>query len=107
MERPRGDTVHVDIQNLKYQQEEIVIAPGTTVVWRNADPVQHTVIADDGSFDSGLIDPRGTFSRTFAEEGVHAFHCMPHPFMTGRVVVRARMDGSDGSEGSRDPEVRP
>jgi plastocyanin len=99
MDRTMGDTVYVDIRNLKYQQEDIMITPGTTVVWRNADPVQHTVIADDGTFDSGLIDPGESFAMTFAAEGVHAFHCMPHPFMTGRVVVRAMMDAAPDPSG--------
>jgi plastocyanin len=97
MDQTMGDTVHVEIKNLKYQQEEIVVAPGTTVVFHNGDPVQHTVIADDGMFDSGLIGPNADYSVTFVEEGTHAFHCMPHPFMTGRVVVRAMMDGHEGS----------
>lgn len=88
-----GDTVTIVIRDLKYQTPEIVVSPGTTVVWVNEDPVQHTVTADDGSasyggIDSGLIDPRRSWSRTFDAAGTFAYHCIPHPFMKGTVVVR-------------------
>ena len=49
--------------------------------------MQHSVTAADGSFDSGLIDPRRVFERAFDQPGSYAYRCMPHPFMTGRVIV--------------------
>ncbi len=85
------DTVFVDIHNLAYGIETLEVAPGVTVVWRNMDPVQHSVIADDETFDSGLIDPGKSFTVTFTEPGEHTYHCMPHPFMKARVVVRDTM----------------
>ena len=93
-----ADTVVVEIQNLAYGTEVIEIAPGTTVLWRNLDPVQHTVTADDESFDSGLIGPEESYTRKFNEVGTFPFHCIPHPFMTGRVVVQemSRADRSGG-----------
>jgi len=60
---------------------------GDTVVWRNGDATNHTVTADDGSFDSGYVSPGGTFARTFARAGVYAYHCTIHKFMRGEVVV--------------------
>jgi plastocyanin len=82
-----ADTVRIDMLNLKYGQPEITVAPGTVVVWTNSDPLQHTVTADDESFDSGLIDPEGQFAMTFDTPGSYAYHCTPHPFMKGTVVV--------------------
>ncbi len=90
-----GDSVFVDIKDIKYGVEEIVIEPGTTVVWRNRDPIQHSVTADGESFDSGLIDPEGSFAMTFTGIGEYPFHCVPHPFMKGRVVVQEAMDQLD------------
>ena len=87
-----GDSVFVDIRDIKYGIKEIVIAPGTTVVWRNRDPIQHSVTADGNSFDSGLIDPNGSFTMTFQETGEYSVHCVPHPFMRARVVVQVPMD---------------
>lgn len=94
------DTVVIDIRNLSYEQADVTITPGTTVVWVNRDPVQHSVIADGGAFDSGLIDPGRRFEWTFGDEGTYSYHCMPHPFMKGRVVVRS-MGGSAEGEDTR------
>jgi plastocyanin len=94
------DTVVIDIRNLRYERPEVTVTPGTTVVWVNRDPVAHSVIADGGTFDSGLIDPGRRFAWTFGDEGTYTYHCMPHPFMRGRVVVRS-MDGAAEREGIR------
>jgi plastocyanin len=84
------DSVIAGMRNLAYTPERIEIEVGTTVVWRNADPVEHTVTAPDGSWDSGLIEPGSSWRRTFDRPGTYPFFCTPHPFMTGVVVVRAR-----------------
>ncbi len=89
MVRATGDTVRINVQNLAYQTPQITVAPGTTIIWVNADPVQHTVTADDGTWGSELIDPQAEWSRTFTEAGTFTYHCTPHPFMKGTVVVRA------------------
>jgi len=60
---------------------------GDTVVWRNGDGTNHTVTANDASFDSGYISPGGTFAKTFAKVGVYPYHCTIHKFMKGEVVV--------------------
>lgn len=99
---PGADTVFVDIRNLAYGTEVLEVAPLVTVVWRNMDPVQHSVIADDETFDSGLIDPGESFTVTFTEPGEHTYHCMPHPFMKARVVVRETMDAGARGAGQED-----
>ena len=60
---------------------------GDTVVWRNGDSTNHTVTANDFSFDSGYIPSGGVFSRTFEKVGVYPYHCSIHKFMRGEVVV--------------------
>jgi hypothetical protein len=45
------------------------------------------VSALDGLFDSGILDPGGTFSWTFTDPGAIAYHCQLHPSMRGTVVV--------------------
>jgi plastocyanin len=83
-----ADTVRIVIRNNAYLTTNLSVAPGTTVLWVNEDQLQHTVTADDGSYDSGMIDPQRTWARTFEQAGTFTYHCTPHPFMKGTVVVR-------------------
>jgi hypothetical protein len=48
----------------------------------------HTVSAEDGSFESGSIEPGERRSIAFSRAGTFPFHCTPHPFTTGMIVVR-------------------
>lgn len=64
------------------------VSAGSVIEWTNEDRVVHTVTADDASFNSGAIQPGGTWRARFDEPGVYPFHCGPHPFMQGVVVVR-------------------
>jgi predicted lipoprotein with Yx(FWY)xxD motif/plastocyanin len=64
----------------------ITIAEGTPVTWVNADAEDHTVTADDGSFDSGNIAPGANYQRTLPA-GTVKYHCTIHPEMTGTVIV--------------------
>lgn len=73
---------------LQYAQPVLEIAVGTTIEWKNEDPVAHTVTADDNGFDSGLIESGQVWRYTFTRPGTYAYHCTPHPFMKGTVVVK-------------------
>ena len=56
--------------------------------WVNCGPTDtHTSTSDDGAWDSGALTPAATYTRTFNEAGDFDYHCAPHPFMTGTVVV--------------------
>jgi plastocyanin len=77
-----------EIRTMTFNPKRLEIAPGTTVRWTNDDQLVHTVTADDGSWDSGPIEPGQSWSHTFAQPGEFAFHCTPHPFMKAVVVVR-------------------
>lgn len=82
--------VIIDIRSLQYSKRRIVVDVGTTIQWRNRDPLAHTVTSDSGSFHSGDIAPESSWSRTFLEPGTYPYHCAPHPAMTAVVVVRAQ-----------------
>lgn len=85
--RPVPQTVSANIIDLTFWPDRLEIALGTTVEWRNLDPVPHTVTARDGSFHSGVIQPGGVWRHTFSRPGTYSFFCQPHPQMTGVVVV--------------------
>ncbi|MGH7543847.1 MAG: cupredoxin domain-containing protein [Gemmatimonadota bacterium] len=82
----RGENV-VTLRDFAFRPAEIRVQQGQTVHWANEDPTPHTVTADDGEFDSGLLENGEGFSRRFDEPGRYPFHCTPHPFMKGVVIV--------------------
>ena len=86
--RPAARTVRTDIRQNAYARPRIVVPVGSTILWTNRDPMIHTVTSDDRGFDSGIIEPGGTYRRRFDRPGTYTFHCTPHPFMKGVVVVR-------------------
>lgn len=67
----------------------VVIGVNNTVVWKNEDSDGHTVTSDTSEFDSGMVPPGGTFTHTFLRAGTYPYHCDPHPWMTGVVIVKA------------------
>jgi plastocyanin len=86
---PAGaDSITAVVQDFTFRPTRLTVAAGTTVVWTNGGQVAHTVSAEDGSFDSGNIEAGERHAITFGKPGIYAFHCTPHPFMRGVVVVR-------------------
>ena len=77
----------VSIEDFYFEPSEAAIQPGDTVTWTNEGNHPHTVTADDGSFDSGPLQPGESFSYTFQNPGVVPYYCSIHPFMTGSVSV--------------------
>jgi plastocyanin len=90
--RPPGaggrDSITAVVQDFMFRPARLEIAAGTTVVWTNGGQVLHTVTAEDGSFDSGPIEAGERRAITFSRPGAFTFHCTPHPFMRGEIVVR-------------------
>jgi plastocyanin len=79
----------VRIDDLAFDPETRTVTVGTEVTWINRDSVSHTVTADNGSFDSGEIDPDEEFSFRFTQAGTYRYHCEVHgrETMSGAVVV--------------------
>lgn len=92
----------VTIPDRRFSPTSITIAAGGTVTWENQDD-DHTVTADDGSFDSGVFDAGGRFERTFPAAGDYAYHCVLHPEMTGVVSVTGAAGSSPTPPGSSPP----
>ena len=84
---PEGAAV-VKIAQYKFATDTVRIAAGATVVWANDDVAEHTVTFDGTEPGSPTIAPSGTFSHRFDRPGTYPYHCTPHPFMKGVVIVR-------------------
>jgi hypothetical protein len=63
------------------------VLAGEPVDWSNDSVRDHTVTADDGSYDSGTLRANGHFSRSFDATGAYAYHCRLHPYIRGEVDV--------------------
>ncbi len=80
----------VSIANFDFSPGEITIAPGETVTWTNDDGAPHGLEYSDGGAGTDLLLPGTSFSRRFERPGTYDYNCSIHPYMTGRVVVRAQ-----------------
>jgi plastocyanin len=81
-----GSTIVV-IQKFAFGPAEVRVRAGERVTWINCDVDAHTSTADGGQWASPLFPPADRFTQTFPTPGEFSYHCEPHPFMTGRVVV--------------------
>ncbi|HEX7089592.1 MAG TPA: cupredoxin family copper-binding protein [Longimicrobiales bacterium] len=86
--REERRVVRVDVREFAFIEQRLEIARGTTVEWVNRDAVVHTATSDDGSWNSGAIEPGASWSATFNEPGIYSYHCGPHPYMRGTIRVR-------------------
>ena len=94
----------VSIQGRAFDPPSITVPVNNQVEWTNndlTDPVsastgssdsnpaatEHTIVFDDGTFDSGPLEGLSTVTFTFLESGTYAYHCSIHASMTGTVVV--------------------
>ena len=74
----QDDSATVNMVSLSFAPTELHVSPGTTVTWTNSSAIGHTVTADDGSFDSGGVDPGMTWSMEFDAPGTYPYYCVPH-----------------------------
>jgi YVTN family beta-propeller protein len=80
----------VSIVNFTFTPAEITIAPGESVTWTNDDGAPHGLEYHDGEKGTDLLLPGASFSRQFDRPGTYDYNCSVHPYMTGRVLVRAQ-----------------
>jgi len=78
----------VRVGGYHFTADSVVIAAGQAVRWVNDDFVEHTITFDGSEPGSPLISPNGTWVHRFDRPGSYTYHCTPHPFMTGVIVVR-------------------
>lgn len=79
----------VYMKNSTFSPSLMTLTAGKPVAWINDDNLVHRVTADDGSFDSGDMQPGATFTRTFNIPGTFPYHCKYHKSVTGTVITGA------------------
>jgi LPXTG-motif cell wall-anchored protein len=88
----------VTISDFKFSPSSVTVNVGDTVTWSNDGPTVHTATANDGSFDTGILNKGESGSATFDQAGTISYICTPHPNMKGTIVVQAASAGSGGSD---------
>jgi plastocyanin len=79
----------VSMQDLKFVQPEVSVAPGGEVTWKNDGKLPHTATFDDVQLDTGTVQP-GAEGRLAAPDkpGSYSYKCTVHPAaMRGVLVV--------------------
>ena len=101
----------VAVQGNAFRPANMVVNPGDSVRFRNADPSPtepHNVKFEDGSFEEPA-EPSSTGWRTspkaFPNAGTFKYYCEAHGGMTGTITVTS--SGSGGGGGGQGPTLLP
>lgn len=76
-----------------YQPMTAQVTDGTPIAWQNRTAAHHTVTHDgcvNGgicAFDSGAVEPDGSFVISGLPPGRYPYHCRLHPIMRGELIV--------------------
>lgn len=73
--------------NHYYNPGVITIPKGGVVTWVNKDMMGHEMVFDTIDLESGPFYPGGKWSHKFTGVGKYPYHCKPHPWMKGIVIV--------------------
>jgi plastocyanin len=97
---------------LRFDPSELTVAAWTTLLVANVGGKPHSLTADDGSFDTGIIDPGAQGGRfagenasvTLNQAGTFKFHCEIHPAaMKGTVTVTGEAAAGGPAQASAGP----
>jgi plastocyanin len=101
---PGATAARVDITGHGFAPDTIEVRVGDVVEWWNADTIAHTVTAENGSFDSGPMEPGTAFSLTFDAAGTDTYTSTADgdEAWIGTVVV-GEGDGGDETAGEEPP----
>lgn len=77
--------ITIDMKNIQFTSDKVLISPGTKVTWLNQDNVEHTVNSDTHpehtyypEQNSRLLSSGQTYAQTFTVPGQYNYHCTPH-----------------------------
>lgn len=74
------------IKDFEFSPNPAHFKVGQTITVSNLDGTNHSLTANNGSFDTGVFSS-GTKTITFNTAGTFQIHCRIHNFMTGTIIV--------------------
>jgi len=93
----------VSMVDSAFDPADVTVEAGETLTWSNDGALPHTATADDGSFDTGTLDPGDSDSVRIDEPGTYPYYCTLHGApggigMAGTITVA---EGGGGGNGGR------
>jgi plastocyanin len=96
----------INLSSLMFNPSTTTVKVGTTVTWRNDEPITHTVTSGrfegvdkntglrssqnpDGTFNAKLAGKGKTFNFTFTQPGTYTYYCDIHQGMNATITVVA------------------
>lgn len=73
---------------MQYSPAALSVHRGDRIVWMNKDLFPHTVTATGKVFDSGSIEPGGSWTYAANKGGEFSYGCTYHPTMKGSLRVQ-------------------
>jgi plastocyanin len=77
----------VNISGYAFEPRVLRVRKGARVRFTNTSYMTHTA-TDEGAFDTGDIRPGASAVVRLGRKGVYPYHCLIHPFMRGKIIVR-------------------
>ena len=82
-------------ENYVPNKAKVLLGISNKVTWKNLDDTPHTVTPDHRASDSysgdfgsiGVIKSGESFEFLFTEAQEIPYHCEPHPWMTGTIII--------------------
>lgn len=88
-EESAGGGVTVEMKDIAFAPKDVTVESGQKITWKNADSVEHNVVAREGAdFESETLGEGGSYSFTAKKAGAIEYVCTLHPGMDGTVTVR-------------------
>ncbi len=78
---------HYIIDEYEFNPYRARIKAGTRVYWRNNGTMIHTIVAEDGSWTTGPMEPLDIDSVVFDKPGTYVYHCKEYPWDYGQIIV--------------------
>src|SRR5438105_15263264 len=80
-------TTTVQITKTGFVPASVTIHANDAVTWKNADKVNHQVVANGGQFASPILSPGQSYTHTFTRGGTFHYHDALHTGLKGTIIV--------------------
>lgn len=84
-----AETTVVKVGHNRLEPAQLTVQAGATVIFRNEDemPGGHSIVAEDGSFESPGLAKGEEWSHTFDRPGTYTYIIKQHPSARGTITV--------------------